>query len=101
MSKQSRPTPDPKTLSSQRICAATGTPAHRCDCSRRGHLAALACPGQSVCAPGACGRAVHRVGWTGSPPAASEAKVGEPLTVQFGSLDTPYHTDGGGKHQFA
>ena len=29
------------------------------------------------------------------------AKVGEPLTVQLRSLDTPYHTDGGGKHQFA
>lgn len=30
-----------------------------------------------------------------------EAKVGELLTVQLRSLDTPYHTDGGGKHQFA
>ena len=30
-----------------------------------------------------------------------KAKVGEPLTVQLRSLDTPYHSDGGGKHQFA
>jgi hypothetical protein len=29
------------------------------------------------------------------------AKVGAPVTVQLRSLDTPYHTDGGGKHQFA
>jgi len=29
------------------------------------------------------------------------AKAGEPLTIQLTSLDTPYHMDGGGKHQFA
>lgn len=29
------------------------------------------------------------------------AKVGQPITVQLRSLDTPYHSDGGGKHQFA
>jgi cytochrome c oxidase subunit II len=30
-----------------------------------------------------------------------EAKVGQPITVVLRSLDTPYHSDGGGKHQFA
>lgn len=30
-----------------------------------------------------------------------EAKVGQPITVNLRSLDTPYHSDGGGKHQFA
>lgn len=30
-----------------------------------------------------------------------EAKVGQPVTVQLRSLDTPYHSDGDGKHQFA
>ena len=30
-----------------------------------------------------------------------EAKVGQPLTITLRSLDTPYHSDGGGKHQFA
>lgn len=29
------------------------------------------------------------------------AKVGEPLTVRLTSLDNRFHTDGGGKHQFA
>lgn len=29
------------------------------------------------------------------------AKVGEPIKVNLRSLDTEYHTDGGGKHQFA
>lgn len=29
------------------------------------------------------------------------AKVGEPLTVQLTSLDNRFHTDGGGRHQFA
>lgn len=28
-------------------------------------------------------------------------KAGEPVTVRLTSLDTPYHTDGGGKHQWA
>lgn len=28
-------------------------------------------------------------------------KVNEPVTVRLTSLDTPYHTDGGGKHQWA
>lgn len=28
-------------------------------------------------------------------------KVGEAVTVRLTSLDTPYHTDGGGKHQWA
>lgn len=30
-----------------------------------------------------------------------EVKVGQPVTVRLRSLDTPYHSDGGGKHQFA
>jgi plastocyanin len=30
-----------------------------------------------------------------------QAKVGQPLTIELVSLDTQYHTDGGGKHQFA
>lgn len=30
-----------------------------------------------------------------------KAKVGEPLTVQLTSLDNRFHTDGGGRHQFA
>ncbi len=29
------------------------------------------------------------------------AKAGRPLTVQLTSVDTRFHTDGGGKHQFA
>ncbi len=29
------------------------------------------------------------------------AKVGQPLTVRLISLDNQFHTDGGGKHQFA
>ncbi len=28
-------------------------------------------------------------------------KVGQPITLRLTSLDTPYHTDGGGKHQWA
>lgn len=28
-------------------------------------------------------------------------KVGEPVTIRLRSLDNPYHTDGGGKHQWA
>lgn len=28
-------------------------------------------------------------------------KVGEPITIRLRSLDKPYHTDGGGKHQWA
>ncbi len=28
-------------------------------------------------------------------------KVGQPVTVRLTSLDSPYHTDGGGKHQWA
>lgn len=30
-----------------------------------------------------------------------KVKVGEPVTIRLTSLDTPYHTDGGGKHQWA
>ena len=30
-----------------------------------------------------------------------KVKVGEPVTVRLRSLDKPYHTDGGGKHQWA
>jgi len=30
-----------------------------------------------------------------------KAKVGQPLTVRLRSLDNEFHTDGGGKHQFA
>lgn len=30
-----------------------------------------------------------------------KAKVGEPLTVRLVSLDNRFHTDGGGRHQFA
>lgn len=54
----------------------------------------------------------------GSPPAGAEvveikgtmggfsttvirAKAGRPLTVRLTSVDTRFHTDGGGKHQFA
>ncbi|MBI4589988.1 MAG: cupredoxin domain-containing protein [Candidatus Rokubacteria bacterium] len=29
------------------------------------------------------------------------AKAGQPLTVRLTSVDTRFHTDGGGKHQFA
>lgn len=29
------------------------------------------------------------------------AKVNEPITVRLTSLDTEFHTDGGGRHQFA
>jgi heme/copper-type cytochrome/quinol oxidase subunit 2 len=29
------------------------------------------------------------------------AKAGRPLTVQLTSVDTRFHSDGGGKHQFA
>ena len=29
------------------------------------------------------------------------AKAGRPLTVRLTSVDTRFHTDGGGKHQFA
>ena len=28
-------------------------------------------------------------------------KAGQPVTVRLTSLDTPYHSDGGGKHQWA
>ena len=28
-------------------------------------------------------------------------RAGRPLTVRLTSVDTPFHTDGGGKHQFA
>lgn len=28
-------------------------------------------------------------------------KVGQPVTLRLTSLDSPYHTDGGGKHQWA
>jgi heme/copper-type cytochrome/quinol oxidase subunit 2 len=28
-------------------------------------------------------------------------KIGKPITIRLTSLDTPYHTDGGGKHQWA
>lgn len=28
-------------------------------------------------------------------------KIGEPVTIRLTSLDTPAHTDGGGKHQWA
>src|SRR5260370_11052326 len=27
-------------------------------------------------------------------------KAGKPITIRLTSLDTPYHTDGGGKHQW-
>ncbi len=30
-----------------------------------------------------------------------QAEVGEPMTIQLESLDKKFHTDGGGKHQFA
>ena len=57
--------------------------------------------------------------WTGGPPQAGaavveikgtmggfstseiRAKAGRPLTVQLTSVDPRFHTDGGGKHQFA
>lgn len=28
-------------------------------------------------------------------------KVGEPITIRLTSMDNPYHTDGGGRHQWA
>lgn len=34
-------------------------------------------------------------------PKVIRVKVGQPVTVQLTSLDTRYHNDGGGKHQFA
>ncbi|OGF53342.1 MAG: hypothetical protein A2Z21_07845, partial [Candidatus Fraserbacteria bacterium RBG_16_55_9] len=36
-----------------------------------------------------------------SAPVVIKAKVGEPLMVRLVSLDNQFHTDGGGKHQFA
>ena len=34
-------------------------------------------------------------------PKVIRAKAGEPITLELKSLDTRFHTDGGGKHQFA
>ncbi len=30
-----------------------------------------------------------------------DARVGQPVTIRLRSMDTPYHSDGGGQHQFA
>jgi heme/copper-type cytochrome/quinol oxidase subunit 2 len=38
---------------------------------------------------------------SGFRPKVIRVKAGEPVTVRLKSLDTPFHTDGGGKHQFA
>lgn len=37
----------------------------------------------------------------GFSPSLIRAKAGRPLTVRLSSVDTRFHTDGGGKHQFA
>ena len=37
----------------------------------------------------------------GFSPSVIRAKAGRPLTVRLTSVDTRFHTDGGGKHQFA
>jgi heme/copper-type cytochrome/quinol oxidase subunit 2 len=37
----------------------------------------------------------------GFSPAQIRAKAGRPLTVRLTSVDNRFHTDGGGKHQFA
>jgi len=37
----------------------------------------------------------------GFSPSLIRAKAGRPLTVRLTSVDTRFHTDGGGKHQFA
>jgi cytochrome c oxidase subunit II len=37
----------------------------------------------------------------GFQPKVIRAKAGEPITIRLKSLDTRFHTDGGGKHQFA
>ncbi len=37
----------------------------------------------------------------GFQPKVINAKVGEPITVRLESLDTRFHRDGGGRHQFA
>ncbi len=37
----------------------------------------------------------------GFSPSLIRAKAGRPLTVRLTSMDTRFHTDGGGKHQFA
>ena len=37
----------------------------------------------------------------GFAPSLIRAKAGRPLTVRLTSVDTRFHTDGGGKHQFA
>jgi heme/copper-type cytochrome/quinol oxidase subunit 2 len=34
-------------------------------------------------------------------PGVIRAKVGQPITIQLVNRDTPFHTDGGGWHQFA
>ncbi len=38
---------------------------------------------------------------SGFRPKVLHAQAGEPITVRLKSLDTQFHTDGGGKHQFA
>lgn len=100
MSKQSRPTPDTKTLSSQQL---------------RGDWYALIVAtvlGAAIwlLLPALANRFAPQVradvlsieaAMDGFSSSRIEAKVGEPLTVQLRSLNTPYHTDGGGKHQFA
>jgi plastocyanin len=37
----------------------------------------------------------------GFDPPALTARAGETLRIEFASLDTPFHSDGGGWHQFA
>jgi heme/copper-type cytochrome/quinol oxidase subunit 2 len=44
---------------------------------------------------------VVEVDMGGFHPKVIRAKVGEPITILVKSLDNRFHTDGGGKHQFA
>ena len=42
-----------------------------------------------------------RASMGGFDPGALTVKAGETVRVEFASVDTPYHSDGGGWHQFA
>ena len=44
---------------------------------------------------------VVRANMTGFQPKILRVKAGEPIRLRLESLDTRFHTDGGGRHQFA
>jgi len=54
-------------------------------------------------APGATDTAALQVhaSMGGFEPAALTAKAGQPVKIEFRSMDTAFHSDGGGWHQFA